>query len=116
MPEHLHEVALAPAKAAARDTYFKLQVKAWTRFDPTQADLSDIARAVEDGTAFVSAVEVARVAAGLNEIDDADVREQFENLAAAERVLRNIEELPTPVREKLRSVLLRPEARERNAG
>jgi hypothetical protein len=106
MPQNPHDIALASAKAAtASDTYFKLQVRAWTRFDPSKAELIDIARAVEAGMAFVSAIEVARVATGINEVDDPDVREQFETLAAAERILRRVEELPGAVREKLRIAL-----------
>jgi len=105
MPQNPQDIALASAKATASDTYFKLQVRAWTRFDPSKAELIDIARAVEAGTAIVSAIEVARVAAGINEVDDPDVREQFETLAAAERILRRVEELPGAVREKLRIAL-----------
>jgi hypothetical protein len=115
MPENVRDIGLAPAKAPSADTYFKLQVRAWTRFDPTQADLIDIARAVEAGTAFVSAIEVARVAKGINDVDDPDVREQFETLAAAERILRRVEELPDAVRDKLRAALAKNETRERVA-
>src|SRR3981081_2856723 len=99
MPQ-THDIALAPAKATSPDTYFKLQVRAWTRFDPSQADLIEIARAVEAGTGFVSAIQVERVAAGINDVDDPDVREQFETLAAAERILQKFEELPGPIRDK----------------
>jgi hypothetical protein len=105
MPEKLQDIAPAPLRTTSPDKFFKLQIRAWTRFDPTQADLIDIARAVEAGTAFISAIEVARVAAGINEVDDPDVREQFETLAAAERILRRVEELPGAVRDKLRIAL-----------
>lgn len=105
MPQNPQDIALASAKATASDTYFKLQVRAWTRFDPSKAELIDIARAVEAGTAFVSAIEVARVAVGINDVDDPDVREQFETLAAAERILLRVEELPGAVRDKLRIAL-----------
>jgi hypothetical protein len=115
MPENLQHIALTPAKTTSPDSYFKLQVKAWTRFDPRRADLIDIARAVEEGTAFVSAIEVSRVAAGINDVDDPDVREQFETLAAAERLLKRVEELPAAVREKLRNALSNDQTRERIA-
>jgi hypothetical protein len=115
MPENLQEIAFAPAKASSPDSYFKLQVRAWTRFDPSQADLIDIARAVEAGTAFISAIEVSRVAAGINDVDDPDVREQFETVAAAERILRKVKELPGAVRDKLRIALANDETRERVA-
>jgi hypothetical protein len=120
MPQNLKDITLAPSKANTPDTYFKLQLKAWTRFDPSKVDLMEIARAVEAGNAFVTAIEVSRVAAGISEVDDPDVREQFETLAAAERVLRRIEELPESVRDKLRSALVtnesKIETRERVAG
>jgi hypothetical protein len=115
MPENLTDIAVAPAKPSSPETYFKLQIRAWTRFDPAKAELIDIARAVEAGSAFVTAIEVSRVAAGVNEVDDPDVREQFETLAAAERILRRIEELPGPVRDKLRTALTNNEVRERIA-
>jgi hypothetical protein len=115
MPEKLQEIAPDPSKATSPNTFFKLQVTAWTRFDPTKADLIDIARAVDAGTAFVSAIGVARVAVGINDVDDADVREQFETLAAAERILRRVEELPVAVRDKLRIALANSQTGERVA-
>ena len=115
MPENLQEIASAPTKATSPDTFFKLQIRAWTRFDPRKAELIDIARAVEAGTAFVSAIEVSRVAVGINDVDDPDVREQFETVAAAERILRRVEELPEPVRDKLRMALANHEPGERVA-
>jgi hypothetical protein len=115
MPENLQDIALAPAKTTSPNTFFKLQVRAWTRFDPSKADLIDIARAVEAGTAFVSAIEVSRVAAGINDVDDPDVREQFETLAAAELIMGRVDELPEAVRDKLRMALSANETRERAA-
>jgi hypothetical protein len=116
MPDNLQEIASAPTTAISPNTFFKLQIRAWTRFDPRKAELIDIARAVDAGTAFVSAIEVSRVAVGINEVDDPDVREQFETVAAAERILRRVEELPEPVRDKLRIALANNEADERAAG
>jgi hypothetical protein len=48
-------------------------------------------------------------------VDDPDVREQFETLAAAECLLRRVEELPEALRDKLRNALARNETRERVA-
>lgn len=115
MPENLQEIAQAPARPASNGSYFKLQVRAWTQFDPSKAELIDIARAVEAGTAVVSAIEVARVADRIDDVDDLDVRAHFETLAAAELVLRRSEELPTAVREKLRTALAPADPRERIA-
>lgn len=105
MADNVHDVTIATPKAAAPGTYFKVQFRAWTKFDPTNAELSEIARAVEEGNAFITAIEVIRVAADLQQIDDPDVREQFANIAAADRILRNVEELPLAVRDKLRDAL-----------
>lgn len=115
MPQNIPDIALAPAKETSPETYYKLQVRAWTRFDPGKAELIDIARAVEAGSAFVTAIEVTHVAAGINDVDDPDVREQFENLAAAERILKKFEELPGAVRDRLRVALTNNETRERAA-
>ena len=115
MPQNLQDIALAPAKATPPEAYFKLQVRAWTRFDPSKADLIDIARAVEAGTAFVSAIEIARVVADIKDVDDPDVREQFETLAAAERILGRLDQLPGTVRDKLRVALANNETGERVA-
>lgn len=105
MADKALDIAVAAAKASSQETYYKVQVRAWTRFDPSQSELIDIAAAVEGGTGFVSAIEVTRVAKGLNEIDDSDIREQFQNLAAAELVLRNMSALPTAVIVRLRDAL-----------
>jgi hypothetical protein len=112
MPENLQEIAPALARATSPDTFFKLQVRVWTRFDPSKAELIDIARAVDAGSAFVSAIEVSRAGVGINDVDDPDVREQFETLAAAERILRRVEELPGAVRDKLRIALANNETNE----
>jgi hypothetical protein len=116
MAEKFLDIAIAQAKAASPDAYFKLQVRVWTRFDPTKSELIDIVRAVEAGDAFVSALEVTRVARGIHDIDDVDVREQFENLAAVERIVRKLDELPAAVLDKLRTALVKGESRERVAG
>ena len=82
MPENPQHIARTAANAPSSGAFFKLQINAWTRFDPTKADLNEIARAVNTGNAVVCAIEVERVAAGINEVDDPEVRERFERAAA----------------------------------
>src|SRR5437868_1520158 len=82
--------------------YFKLQLKAWTKFDPAQEDLSAIANAIQNGEGFVTVMEVTQVNE-LNEITDPEVRERFESLEAAEKILHNLDKLPNSVREQLYS-------------
>jgi hypothetical protein len=113
--DNIQDIAAAPSKATSPDTYFKVQIRFWTKFDPRNAELIELARAVEEGTALVSAMEVTRVASEVNEIDDPDVREQFENVAAAERILHNVEHLSSAVREKLRAALTNAAGSERLA-
>jgi hypothetical protein len=84
--------------------YFKLQLKAWTNFDPTDKRLSEIAQAIESGAGFVTVMEVTQVTE-LKEIGDGEVRERFESIAAAEKVLQNLDKLPKAVREQLYSAL-----------
>jgi hypothetical protein len=81
--------------------FYKLLVKAWTSFDPANMDLSEIAEFIDDGSGFLSSIEVVSVAEDLRGIDDAEVREGFANLLAADRVLQNIADLPTSVRQRL---------------
>jgi hypothetical protein len=84
--------------------YFKLQLKAWTNFDPAQEELTSIATAIQNGDGFVTVMEVTQVSE-LNEITDPEVRERFESLAAAEKILQNLDKLPRAVREQLYSAL-----------
>jgi hypothetical protein len=84
--------------------YFKLQLKAWTNFDPAQYELTAIADAIQNGGGFVTVMEVTQVSE-LNEITDLEVRERFESLDAAEKLLRNLDKLPKSVREQLCSAL-----------
>jgi hypothetical protein len=73
--------------------------------DPADANLKQLAELVEHGAGVLTAVEVMKVADGVGSIDDPEVRESFENIRAAERVLRNAKALPSPLREKLQSAL-----------
>jgi len=84
--------------------YFKLQLKAWTNFDPGQHDLTAIADAIQNGGGFVTVMEVTQVSE-LNEINYPEVRERFESLEAAKKILQNLDKLPKSVREQLYSAL-----------
>lgn len=91
-----------PEKA---ERYYKVQIRAWTSLDPADANLKQLAEFVEQGAGVLTAVEVMKVADGLGAIDDPEVRDSFENIRAAERILRNAKALPRPLREKLQSAL-----------
>jgi hypothetical protein len=54
----------------------------------------------------LTAIEVVKIADDLNAVDDSEVRETFENIRAAERLLRNVKSLPSPLRERLQSALI----------
>src|SRR5438067_2751559 len=88
--------------------YFKIQVRGWTDFDPLDKKLPEIADAIERGGGFLTAVEVLDVKDDLSAISDHVVREGFENILAARRVLRSISELPTSLIEDLRVALNAP--------
>jgi hypothetical protein len=49
---------------------------------------------------------VVKVADDLDAVDDIEVREAFENIRAAERLLRNVKSLPSPLRERLQTALI----------
>jgi hypothetical protein len=93
-----------PTGSADTKKYFKLQVKAWTSFDPSQKELIAIANGIQRGEGIVTVMEVTQVSE-LNEINDAEVRERFESLEAAEKILHNLDKLPQAVREELYSAL-----------
>ena len=67
--------------------------------------LPEITEAIENGGGFVTAVEVLEVEADLAAIKDKEVREGFENILAARRVLLNLGELPKKILEDLHSAL-----------
>jgi hypothetical protein len=91
--------------ATTPTAYFKMQIRCWTDFDPMGKKLTEIADAVERGDAFLTAVEVLEVKDDVSAISDNVVREGFENIVAARKVLRNIGELPTTIIEDLRAAL-----------
>jgi hypothetical protein len=104
----MSEIAKVPSIGTASDgagKYFKIQVRGWTDFDPLDKKLPEIADAIERGGGFLTAIEVLDVKDGLSAINDNVVREGFENIQAARRVLRSIGELPTSVVEDLRAAL-----------
>jgi signal transduction protein with GAF and PtsI domain len=53
----------------------------------------------------VTVVEVSQVANSVNEINDPEVRERFNDIEAANRLLRNLDGLPRPLKEKLSRAL-----------
>jgi hypothetical protein len=88
--------------------YFKMQVRGWTDFDPLDKKLPEIADAIERGGGFLTAIEVLDTKDDLSAISDNMVREGFQNILAARRVLRSIGELPTSLVEDLRAALNAP--------
>jgi hypothetical protein len=90
---------------SARARYFKLQISAWTDFDPMDKRLPEITDAIERGGGLLTAIEVLDVVDDLAAINDTEVREGFQNILAAQRVLRSLAELPKSVVEDLRSAL-----------
>lgn len=90
---------------AQRAKYFKLQISGWTDFDPMDKELSEITDAIEQGSGFLSAIEVVEVQDDLAAIKDTEVREGFQNILAARRILRSLSDLPKNIVEELRSAL-----------
>jgi hypothetical protein len=90
---------------AQGERYFKLQIRAWTDFDPMDKKLSEITEAIEQGGGLLTAIEVLTVEEDLAAISDTEVREGFQNIRAARRVLRSVGELPKKLVEDLRSAL-----------
>lgn len=87
------------------EKYFSFQIKGWTTIDPMKGSLSRIAENIEQGGGFLTVVEVLKTEDDLVCIDDDEVRECFANLLAAQRLVRNIHELPETLIEDLRSAL-----------
>ena len=107
----MSDVAKVPNISTASNgavKYFKIQVRGWTDFDPLDKKLPEIADAIEQGGGFLTAVEVLDVKDDLSAINDNVVRQGFENILAARRVLRSIGELPTSLVEDLRAALKAP--------
>jgi len=88
-----------------RDKYFSVQIKAWTNFDPMDKTLATVAERIKEGEGFLTLVEVLKVEDQVAAIDDAEVRECFENLLAAKRLIQNVSELPAKIKEDLFAAL-----------
>jgi hypothetical protein len=104
------QLASSRMQADKANRFYKVQVRAWTTVDPAEFTLKQIAESIDAGAGVLTAVEVVKIADNLNAVDDIEVRETFENIRAAERVLRNVKSLPSPLRERLQSAL-NPDAR-----
>ena len=98
----------APAKnqtSEPSEKYFSFQIQGWTNFNPMDKTLAKIAEGIEQDGGFLSLVEVLQVEDDLDSIGDEEVRECFQNILAAKRLIRNVHELPETLIEKLRSAL-----------
>ena len=107
----MSDVAKVPNISTASNgavKYFKIQVRGWTDFDPLDKKLPEIADAIERGGGFLTAIEVLDTKDDLSAISDNVVREGFQNILAARRVLRSFGELPTSLVEDLRAALNAP--------
>ncbi len=67
--------------------------------------LARIVEGIEQGGGFLTLVEVLKIEDDLASIGDEEVRECFANILAAERLVRNVHELPKKLIEELRSAL-----------
>jgi len=105
-------IAKAPQNSGTADqrgSYFKVQIRAWTDFDPVDKKLPEITEAIEHGGGVLTAIEVLEVEDDVAAISDNEVKEGFQNILAARRVLRSIGELPKSLVGDLRSALNAPE-------
>jgi len=87
------------------EKYFSFQIKGWANFDPVNETLAKVAEGIEQGNGFLTLIEVLRVEDEVASIEDEEVRECFENLLAARRLIQNVNELPAKVKEELRAAL-----------
>ena len=104
MSETLRVIPVDPnSKGEAK--YFAFQIRGWTDFDPMDKSLATIAEGIQEGGGFLTAVEVLKVASEISKIEDEEVRECFENLRAAKRLIQKANELPARMIEELRAAL-----------
>jgi hypothetical protein len=87
------------------EKYFSFHIKGWTNFDPMGKTLPELAERIERGDGFLTQVEVLKVEENVSLIDHQEVKEWFENLLAAKRLIQNVNQLPAKVRDDLRAVL-----------
>jgi len=102
------EILTAPTKNQTyeqSERYFSFQIKGWTNFDLKDNTLAEIAEAIEQGGGFLTLIEVLKVEDDLASVGDEEVRECFENILAAKRLVQNVHELPKKLIEELRSAL-----------
>ena len=88
-----------------KEKYFSFQIRGWTNFDPMDKTLTRIAERIEQGEGFLTLVEVLKVENEVASIDDEEVKECFENLLAARRLIQNANELHAKVKEELFAAL-----------
>ena len=88
-----------------KQRYFKVQMRAWTNFDPINKSLAEIAELIEKGNGFLTMVEVLEVENSLESVPDEEVRNAFENILAAKRLMAAVNNLPAKLKEELRSAL-----------
>jgi hypothetical protein len=88
-----------------KEKYFSFQIKGWTNFDPMDKTLARIAASIEQGSGFLTLVEVLKTENDLACIGDEEVRECFANILAAKRLVRTVHELPQNLIEELRTAL-----------
>jgi len=100
-----HEIRQTNQSHEPKDKYFSFQIKGWTNFDPMDKTLARVAEGIDQGNGFLTLVEVQSVVDDVASIHDEEVRACFENLLAAKRLIRNVNELPTKVKEELRAAL-----------
>ena len=98
-------VAQQTSATESAERYFKVQMKAWTSFDPVGKSLAEIAGGIDNGDGFLTVVEVLEVTDNLASVGDEEVREAFANTVAAKRLLRAINSLPSKLKDELRSAL-----------
>jgi hypothetical protein len=88
-----------------KDKYFNFQIKGWVNFDPMDKTLARVVEGIDQGDGFLTLVEVLSVEDDVASIQDEEVRACFENLLAAKRLIRNVNELPAKVKDELRAAL-----------
>jgi hypothetical protein len=104
----MSEKLVAPPKDQTHEQsekYTNFQIRGWTNFDPTAKTLAEIAEGIEQGGGSLTLIEALKVEDDLASIDDEEVRECFENILAAKRLLQSVHGLPKKLIEELRAAL-----------
>ena len=87
------------------EKYFSFQIKGGQISTLLDKTLAEIAEGIEQGGGFLTLIEVLKVEDDLASIGDEEVRECFENILAAKRLVQNVHELPKKLIDELRSAL-----------